>query len=33
MVADPFDYRWSVAQKVSDPTSEEIAEGMRNFGG
>lgn len=33
MVADPFGYRWSVAQKVSSPTPEEIAEGMRNFGG
>ncbi len=33
MVADPFGYRWSVAQKVSDPTAEEMAEGMKNFGG
>jgi PhnB protein len=32
-VADPFGYRWSLAQKKSDPTPEEIAEGMRNFGG
>ena len=32
-VADPFGYRWSLAQKKSDPTPEEIAEGMRKFGG
>lgn len=31
-LADPFGYRWSVAQKVSSPTPEEIAEGMKNFG-
>lgn len=33
MVADPFGYRWTVAQKVSDPTPEEMAEGMKSFGG
>lgn len=32
-VADPYGYRWSLAQKKSDPTPEEIAEGMRKFGG
>ena len=32
MVADPFGYRWTVAQKVSSPTPEEMAEGMKNFG-
>lgn len=32
-VADPFGYRWSLAQKVSSPTVEEMAEGMKNFGG
>lgn len=31
-VADPFGYRWSLAQKKSDPTPEELAEGMKNFG-
>ena len=31
-LADPFGYRWSVAQKVSSPTPEEMAEGMKNFG-
>ena len=33
MVADPFGYRWTVAQKVSSPTPEEMAEGMKSFGG
>ena len=32
MVADPFGYRWSVAEKVSSPTPEEMAEGMKSFG-
>lgn len=31
-VADPFGYRWSLAQKVSSPTPEAMAKGMRNFG-
>ena len=31
MVADPFGYRWSVAQKKSSPTPEEMAEGMKKF--
>ncbi|MEO5713218.1 MAG: VOC family protein [Luteolibacter sp.] len=31
MVADPFGYRWSVAQEVSSPTPEEMAEGMKKF--
>ncbi|MEO8615077.1 MAG: VOC family protein [Luteolibacter sp.] len=31
MVADPFGYRWTVAQKVSSPTPEEMAEGMKKF--
>ncbi len=32
MLADPFGYRWTIAQKVSSPTPEEIVEGMKNFG-
>lgn len=32
-VADPYGYRWSLAQKKSDPTPEEMAEGMKSFGG
>jgi len=31
MVADPFGYRWSLAQKTHTPTPEEMAEGMKNF--
>lgn len=30
-VADPFGYRWTVAQKKSTPTPEEMAEGMKKF--
>ncbi len=33
MVADPFGYRWSLAQKVASPSPEEMAEGMKNFCG
>ena len=31
MVADPFGYRWTLAQKKSNPTPEEMAEGMKKF--
>ena len=31
MVADPFGYRWTLAQKKSIPTPEEMAEGMKKF--
>ncbi len=31
-VADPFGYRWSLAQKVRDVSPEEIAEGAKSFG-
>lgn len=30
-VADPFGYRWTIAQKVSSPTQEEMAEEMKKF--
>lgn len=32
MVADPYGYRWTVAEKKFEPTPEQIAEGMKTFG-